>query len=161
MWYVVAKEQLANKNYVDLSSKRLLKIKIRYSCYLSKANPHNVTKAQVGLGNVNDTQTDVDKPVNNATKSALLTKADKIDTYTKSETDTKISNLSNTTYAGHKGYLTLAQAQAAQTSLPANTLVEVTNDSDSTKNGVYLWNGTTLTKSHMILKQQFLKKLTF
>lgn len=48
---------------------------------------------------------------------------------------------------GHKGYATLALAQAAQASLPANTLVEVTNDSDSTKNGVYLWNGTTLAKS--------------
>lgn len=49
--------------------------------------------------------------------------------------------------SGHKGYATLADAQAAQASLPANTLVEVTNDSDTAKNGVYLWNGTTLTKS--------------
>ncbi|ONG40238.1 hypothetical protein BKE17_02840 [Enhydrobacter sp. H5] len=48
---------------------------------------------------------------------------------------------------GHKGYATLALAQAAQSTLAANTLVEVTNDSDSTKNGVYLWNGTTLAKS--------------
>ena len=47
--------------------------------------------------------------------------------------------------SGHKGYPTLAAAQAAQASLPANTLVEVTND--TTNNGVYLWNGTTLTKS--------------
>ena len=49
--------------------------------------------------------------------------------------------------SGHKGFKTLADAQAAQASLPANTLVEVTNDSDSTKNGVYLWDGATLTKS--------------
>lgn len=48
--------------------------------------------------------------------------------------------------AGHKGYATLALAQAAEAYLPENTLVEVTNDSDSTKNGVYLWDGTTLTK---------------
>ena len=49
--------------------------------------------------------------------------------------------------AGRKGYATLAAAQAAQASLPANTLVEVTNDTTTANNGVYLWNGTTLTKS--------------
>lgn len=49
--------------------------------------------------------------------------------------------------SGHKGYATLAAAQAAQASLPANTLVEVTNDTTTANNGVYLWNGTTLTKS--------------
>lgn len=49
--------------------------------------------------------------------------------------------------SGHKGYATLALAQAAQASLPANTLVEVTNDTTTANNGVYLWNGTTLTKS--------------
>ena len=49
--------------------------------------------------------------------------------------------------SGHKGFKTLADAQAAQASLPANTLVEVTNDSDSAKNGVYLWDGAMLTKS--------------
>lgn len=49
---------------------------------------------------------------------------------------------------GHKGYLTLALATTASTGLPANTVVEVTNDSTTTNNGVYLWNGTTLTKSN-------------
>lgn len=49
--------------------------------------------------------------------------------------------------SGHKGYATLAAAQAAQASLPANTLVEVVSDSVSTNNGVYLWDGTTLSKS--------------
>lgn len=48
---------------------------------------------------------------------------------------------------GHKGYATLALAQAAQSSLPANTLVEITNDATTANNGVYLWDGTTLTKS--------------
>ena len=46
---------------------------------------------------------------------------------------------------GHKAYQTLALAQAAQASLPANTIVEVTND--GANNGTYQWNGTTLTKS--------------
>lgn len=49
--------------------------------------------------------------------------------------------------SGHKGYATLAAAQAAQASLPTNTLVEVVSDSTASNNGVYLWNGTTLAKS--------------
>lgn len=46
---------------------------------------------------------------------------------------------------GRKAYTTLALAQAAQASLPANTAIEVTNDGEN--NGTYQWNGTTLTKS--------------
>lgn len=41
-------------------------------------NPHNVTKAQVGLGNVDNTS-DVDKPVSTAMQSALDTKLGKND----------------------------------------------------------------------------------
>ena len=70
VWYVVTKEQLANKNYVDLSSKS---VKDSLDAHIAnKANPHQVTKAQVGLGNVDNTA-DVDKPVSNATKSAIIT----------------------------------------------------------------------------------------
>ena len=70
VWYVVTKEQLANKNYVDLSSKG---VKDSLDEHIAdKANPHNVTKAQVGLGNVDNTA-DVDKPVSDATKSAIIT----------------------------------------------------------------------------------------
>lgn len=39
-------------------------------------NPHNVTKAQIGLGNVDDTS-DLDKPISTATQNALDEKADK------------------------------------------------------------------------------------
>lgn len=39
-------------------------------------NPHGVTKAQVGLGNVDNTA-DIDKPVSTATQSALNLKLDK------------------------------------------------------------------------------------
>lgn len=49
--------------------------------------------------------------------------------------------------AGHKAYQTLADAQAAQASLPTNSIAEVTNDPISSNNGTYQWNGTTLTKS--------------
>lgn len=48
---------------------------------------------------------------------------------------------------GHLGYATLALATTASTGLPANTVVEVTNDPTTANNGLYLWNGTTLTKS--------------
>ena len=70
VWYVVTKEQLANKNYVDLSSKG---VKDSLDEHIAdKANPHNVTKVQVGLGNVDNTA-DVDKPISDATKSAIIT----------------------------------------------------------------------------------------
>ena len=39
----------------------------------NKTNPHKVTKAQVGLGNVDNT-TDIDKPISTATQAALDTK---------------------------------------------------------------------------------------
>ena len=48
---------------------------------------------------------------------------------------------------GKYGFLTLADAQAAQASLPANSIIEVTNDPKSANIGMYQWNGTKLTKS--------------
>lgn len=48
---------------------------------------------------------------------------------------------------GRKGYKTLALAQADQANLSANTVVDVTNDPTASNNGMYQWNGTTLTKS--------------
>lgn len=58
---------------------------------------------------------------------------------------TEVNNSLTAIAGGHKAYQTLALAQADQTSLPTNTVVEVTND--GTNNGTYQWNGTTLTKS--------------
>ncbi len=49
-------------------------------------NPHKVTKAQVGLGNVNNTS-DLNKPISTATQTALDLKANKADVYTKTEID--------------------------------------------------------------------------
>ena len=70
VWYVVAKENLASKGYVDLSSKG---VKDSLDEHIAdNNNPHNVTKVQVGLGNVDNTA-DIDKPVSNATKSAIIT----------------------------------------------------------------------------------------
>lgn len=64
-------------------------------------------------------------------------------TYTKAEVDTTFAAY----VGGRKGYTTLALAQADQSNLPANTVVEVTNDPTTSNNGTYQWNGTTLTKS--------------
>lgn len=70
VWYVVAKENLASKSYVDTSSKG---VQDKLDNHIAnKTNPHQVTKEQVGLGNVDNTA-DVDKPVSNATKSAIAT----------------------------------------------------------------------------------------
>lgn len=73
--------------------------------------------------------------------NALSTKAPQSNTYTKTEVDATFSAY----VGGRKAYTTLALAQAAQSSLPANTAIEVTND--GANNGTYQWNGTTLTKS--------------
>ncbi|MCE1272432.1 MAG: glycoside hydrolase [Acinetobacter sp.] len=73
--------------------------------------------------------------------NALSTKAPQSSTYTKTEVDTTFAAY----VGGRKAYTTLALAQAAQSSLPANTAIEVTND--GANNGTYQWNGTTLTKS--------------
>ena len=69
--------------------------------------------------------------------------------YTKSQTYTKAEvDATFTAYVGgRKAYTTLALAQADQANLPANTAIEVTNDTTSSNNGTYQWNGTTLTKS--------------
>ena len=113
VWYVVQKEQLTNKSYVDALSNSVQDNLDNH--VLDKNNPHQVTKQQVGLGNV-DNVADIDKPVSNATKSAIITattdmatkayvnqqdglKADKAmtlggygitDAYTKDETYSKI-----------------------------------------------------------------------
>lgn len=125
VWYVVTKEQLANKNYVDLSSKD---VQDKLDAHIAnKNNPHDVTKEQVGLGNVDNTA-DVDKPVSDATKSAIITatndmatktyvnqqgnlKADKAttlsgygitDAYTKDETINELSLKANISYVDSK-----------------------------------------------------------
>ena len=70
VWYVVTKENLASKSYVDTSSKG---VQDKLDNHIAnKNNPHKVTKEQVGLGNVDNTA-DIDKPVSNATKSAIIT----------------------------------------------------------------------------------------
>ena len=62
---------------------------------------------------------------------------------------TYVDNKVDPLVGGHKGFATLALAQAAQGTLPSGSVVEVTNDATTSNNGIYLWNGTTLTKSNL------------
>ena len=65
------------------------------------SNPHSVTKAQVGLGNVDNTS-DADKPVSTAQQTALDLKADKSTTYTKTQTDDLLDTKTDkTTFNAH------------------------------------------------------------
>ena len=92
LWYVITKGQLANKNYVDLSSKG---VKDSLDEHIAdKANPHQVTKWQVGLGNVDNTA-DIDKPVSNTVKSAIITATN--DMATKTYVNSKDGDLTKLT----------------------------------------------------------------
>ena len=53
-------------------------------------NPHNVTKSQIGLGNVDNTS-DLDKPISTATQTALNAKEDKTNLGTAAYEDVPIS----------------------------------------------------------------------
>ena len=100
-------------------------------------NPHNVTKAQVGLSNVNNTS-DLNKPISTATQTALNLKIDKVagkqlstEDYTTAE-KTKLSGIEsgaqvNTimSVAGKTGIVTLAKGDVG--------LSNVDNTSDANK----------------------------
>lgn len=141
VWYVVTKEQLANKNYVDLSSKG---VKDSLDEHIAdKANPHQVTKAQVGLGNVDNTS-DLDKPISEATNAALFLKSDKSDTYNKTEVDTKVNAVSG----GYIGaFATLSDLQA-KTGMTTGQVAKVMNDPTTTNNGDYRYTGSAWVKGY-------------
>lgn len=101
-------------------------------------NPHQVTKAQVGLGNCDNTS-DADKPISTATQTALNAKADKSDTYTKAQTDSLLGGKADkaTTLAGY-GISDAYTKTEADTLLGAkandNAVVKLTGN--QTKTGV-------------------------
>ena len=69
-WYVVNKENSASVDYVDTA---ISNVNSALQTHVAdKANPHQVTKEQVGLGDVDNTA-DIDKPVSNAVSSAIIT----------------------------------------------------------------------------------------
>ena len=68
-WYVANKENLTDIVYVDTA---VGNVNSALQAHVADtANPHQVTKAQVGLDQVNNTA-DLDKPVSNATRSAII-----------------------------------------------------------------------------------------
>lgn len=72
-WYIVQGNSLATVPYVD---QRIATLNTDLQNHISDYNnPHQVTKAQVGLSNVDNTA-DLDKPVSNATQSAIITAVD-------------------------------------------------------------------------------------
>ena len=116
-------------------------------------NPHSVTKAQVGLGNVDNTS-DANKPISTATQAALNLKANSADVYNKSHVDTELakkldSTTASSTYAT-KTELTQQVASvykvkgsvATESALPqeGNTTGDVYNVETDGMN--YVWDGT-------------------
>lgn len=115
-----------------------------------KANPHEVTKAQVGLGNVDNTA-DLDKPVSTATQSALNEKASTTavqavtvrvdtlesavaDTYNKAQIDTYLAAKADkaTTYTKTETDTLLAtKADASTTYTKTEVQTYVSNALDS------------------------------
>ena len=65
----------------------------------NKSNPHKVTKAQIGLGNVDNTS-DTNKPISTATQTALDLKADKSSVYDKTEVGDLLKTKQDTLEAG-------------------------------------------------------------
>ena len=107
----------------------------------NSSNPHQVTKLQVGLGNVDNTA-DLDKPVSNATQSAIITaNSSKADI---SYVDTAVGAISTD---GSKQYATLALANADIANIALNKNVFVSDAA----NGGYWYKATaeatSLTKS--------------
>lgn len=87
-------------------------------------NPHEVTKTQIGLGNVNNTS-DLDKPVSTATQTKLDTKVDKI-TGKSLVSDTEITKLSQ---LPNKATLdsSIADAKKAGTDAQSNLNTHISN----------------------------------
>ena len=92
-----------------------------------KANPHEVTAAQVGLGNVNNTS-DANKPVSTATQAALDLKANLTDiptvndaTITIQKNGTKVDDFTLNAASGKSINITVPTTAADVSALPAST----------------------------------------
>lgn len=81
-----------------------------------------------------------------ANKATTLNGYNIEDAYTKSEIDSTINAIGN---GASRSYLTLSAAQSAASNgqIPINSNVTVTNDPTQSNNGLYNYNGSTLTKS--------------
>lgn len=136
------------------------------------SNPHSVTKAQVGLGNVDNTS-DTNKPISTATQTALNSKVDKTTTVnghalsgnvTVTSSDVGLSNVTNDTQVKRSemgvsnGVATLgSDGKVPESQLPSyvDDVLEYTNKTgfpatgesgkiyvDTTTNLTYRWSGS-------------------
>ena len=111
-WYVANKENLTDIVYVDTA---VGNVNSALQTHIAdKANPHQVTKAQVGLDQVNNTA-DLDKPVSNATRSAIIVAT--TDMATKTYVNERGGDLTTLTTSGKD---TLVQAINEVVSVKAN-----------------------------------------
>lgn len=98
--FVKQDKNLTDKDYVDTQNNG---VKGQIDAHKDDdENPHNTTKLQIGLGNVDNTA-DLDKPVSNATQASIITavqpKANSVDVYKKVDDRpaTKVSTVSGKT----------------------------------------------------------------
>lgn len=102
------------------------------------SNPHSVTKAQVGLGNVDNTS-DVDKPISTATQTALDGKVDK-------NADITGATKCKITY-DNKGLVT-AGSDLAESDIPSLHLSKI-SDVTATASEVNVLDGITATTAEL------------
>lgn len=93
------------------------------------SNPHNVTKTQIGLGNVDNTS-DLNKPISTATQSALNNKVDKVqgkglstEDYTTAEKE-KLATLTNYNDTEIKSDITELQSNVGTLQSDVSTVKE-------------------------------------
>ena len=142
------------------------------------SNPHKVTKAQVGLNNVDNTS-DLAKPISTATKTYIDQqdglKADKKSVYTKTETDglfakksstiagygitdtfskeetynkTDIDNRINSISGGYFKAFSTLKDLQSAVGMVANQVAKVMNDPVIENNGDYFYNGVKWIKGY-------------
>lgn len=90
--FVEQSKDLANKTFVNSSSNG---VKALLDAHKNdKENPHSVTKAQIGLGNVDNTA-DLDKPVSNATSATITTAVNSSSNGVKALLEAHTNNVNN------------------------------------------------------------------
>ena len=115
------------------------------------SNPHNVTKTQIGLGNVDNTS-DLNKPISTATQTALNNKVDKVEgkglsteDYTTAEKE-KLAGLSNYNDTEVKADITKLQSNVGTLQSDVSTAKENISTLQEDVTGIE-GNVSTLTQS--------------
>lgn len=103
------------------------------------SNPHEVTKAQVGLGNADNTS-DLDKPVSTAQQTALDGKVDKLTTQPTAGTYTKV-------IINSQGQVTEGET-LSESDIPSLHLTKI-SDVTATASEVNILDGATVTTSEL------------